>query len=168
MPTTFDTLTPPPWWKQFWPWFLISIPGSTIIAAIITINIAISTDDGLVSQDYYKDGLAIHKQADAVQLARTLGIQTDLRFASETQLVTAQVNSTSNNAIGRLNLILKHPTRADSDLFLSLQPVGPDLYQAELPALISAHWNVQLSAVDAGWELRGRIDLNESEHLLLR
>ena len=39
------------WYKQFWPWFLISLPSPSI-ASIVTINIAIRTDDGLVSDDY--------------------------------------------------------------------------------------------------------------------
>ena len=45
-PPREDTL---PWYKQFWPWFLISLPLSVVIASIVTINIAITTNDGLVS-----------------------------------------------------------------------------------------------------------------------
>tara|TARA_R110001592_G_scaffold59200_1_gene179570 strand:+ start:14934 stop:15134 length:201 start_codon:yes stop_codon:yes gene_type:complete len=30
-----------PWFKQFWPWFLISLPGAVVIASIFTIGLAI-------------------------------------------------------------------------------------------------------------------------------
>tara|TARA_R110002072_G_scaffold24747_4_gene83712 strand:- start:11289 stop:11489 length:201 start_codon:yes stop_codon:yes gene_type:complete len=30
-----------PWYKQFWPWFLISLPSSVVIASIITISLAV-------------------------------------------------------------------------------------------------------------------------------
>lgn len=30
-----------PWFKQFWPWFLISLPASVVIASMFTISLAI-------------------------------------------------------------------------------------------------------------------------------
>jgi len=30
-----------PWFKQFWPWFLISLPGSVVVASIFTISLAV-------------------------------------------------------------------------------------------------------------------------------
>jgi hypothetical protein len=30
-----------PWFKQFWPWFLIALPGSVVIASMFTISLAI-------------------------------------------------------------------------------------------------------------------------------
>ena len=29
-----------PWYRQFWPWFVISIPAATVIACLVTIVIA--------------------------------------------------------------------------------------------------------------------------------
>jgi hypothetical protein len=45
-----------PWWKQLWPWLLISGPAVAMIACIITIYLAINLyadkplRDGLVKQ----------------------------------------------------------------------------------------------------------------------
>lgn len=45
-----------PWWKQLWPWLLISGPAVAMIACIITIYLAVnlyadkSLRDGLVKQ----------------------------------------------------------------------------------------------------------------------
>lgn len=30
-----------PWYKQFWPWFLIALPGSVVIASLFTISLAV-------------------------------------------------------------------------------------------------------------------------------
>ena len=52
-----DTL---PWYRQFWPWFLICLPGSVVVAALTTMYIAHKGADDLVVDEYYKEGLAIN------------------------------------------------------------------------------------------------------------
>ena len=52
-----------PWFKQFWPWFLIILPGTVVIASLATVIIAFKGADDVVSKDYYKEGLAINHVA---------------------------------------------------------------------------------------------------------
>ena len=40
-----------PWYRQFWPWFIIALPASAVIASFITLWIAISNPDGMVLTD---------------------------------------------------------------------------------------------------------------------
>ncbi len=40
-----------PWYKQFWPWFIIALPASVVVASFITLWIAISNPDQLVVDD---------------------------------------------------------------------------------------------------------------------
>jgi len=40
-----------PWYKQFWPWFIISLPASAVIASFTTLWIAISNPDSMVVTD---------------------------------------------------------------------------------------------------------------------
>ncbi len=28
-----------PWYKQFWPWFLIALPASVVVASLITVTL---------------------------------------------------------------------------------------------------------------------------------
>ncbi|HFD86432.1 MAG TPA: nitrogen fixation protein FixH, partial [Gammaproteobacteria bacterium] len=51
-----QTLDTKPWYQYPWTWFLIAVPLLTIIACIVTIVLAVKSSDGLVSDDYYKDG----------------------------------------------------------------------------------------------------------------
>ncbi len=160
---------PPPWYKQFWPWFLIALPGSVVVASMFTIKIAVDSDDGLVSKDYYKEGKAIHMDASARQKARDLGIVANIEFAQAERIIRVNIDTDSLEAIGALQLALRHPTRADKDSLLDLQPVGPKTYQAAMPDLSStAGWNVELIATDANWELRGRANLDSDQLLTLQ
>jgi len=38
----------PPWYRQFWPWFIIALPASAVVASFITLWLAISNPDHLV------------------------------------------------------------------------------------------------------------------------
>ena len=40
-----------PWYRQFWPWFIIALPASVVIASFITLWLAISNPDQLVIKD---------------------------------------------------------------------------------------------------------------------
>ena len=55
-----DALDTLPWYRQFWPWVLISIPATTVVACMVMISLAVMSDDGLVSDNYYREGLAIN------------------------------------------------------------------------------------------------------------
>ena len=48
-----------PWYRQGWPWFLIALPATAVVAGIATLVIAAKTFDGMVVDDYYKEGQAI-------------------------------------------------------------------------------------------------------------
>ena len=44
-----------PWYKQFWPWFIIALPASVVIASFFTLWLAISNPDYLVvDEDEYQ------------------------------------------------------------------------------------------------------------------
>ncbi len=77
-----------PWYRQFWPWFLIALPASVVVAALSTAYIANRDADDLVVQDYYKDGLAINRQLEKEERATQLGISATLRFSDNSVSVT--------------------------------------------------------------------------------
>jgi hypothetical protein len=37
-----------PWYKQFWPWFIIALPASVVVASFFTLWLAVSNPDHLV------------------------------------------------------------------------------------------------------------------------
>lgn len=41
-----------PWYRQFWPWFIISLPAISVIASLTTLWIAISHPDSTVPNNH--------------------------------------------------------------------------------------------------------------------
>jgi hypothetical protein len=39
-----------PWYRQFWPWFLIALPAASVIGSFVTLAIAIRHADTVVSE----------------------------------------------------------------------------------------------------------------------
>lgn len=161
--------TPTPWYRQFWPWFIISLPASVVVASIITINLAIESNDGLVTEDYYKKGLAIHRDADALLKARQLGIEAEFMSGESGNKLFMTLTSNSNQAFGELRIDLRHPTRSRLDLSRMAEPIGPNRYQVALPDdLTEGEWIIHLNAPEAGWRLRGRIQPGRDGKVVLR
>jgi len=50
------------WYRERWPWFLAAGPFIVVIACFGTAWVAVKSDDGLVAQDYYKQGLLINQR----------------------------------------------------------------------------------------------------------
>lgn len=48
-----------PWYKEFWPWFIVALIMSVVIASIATISLAIKYDDAPAQGSYQKQGLGI-------------------------------------------------------------------------------------------------------------
>jgi hypothetical protein len=146
-----------PWYKQFWPWFLISLPLSVVIASIVTINIAIETDDGLVSDDYYKEGLAIHKDADSAAKARALGIAGTVAFDADTGAISLALDKPLQGGPAALSLEVVHPTLPDQDQTIQLSPLDGARFAGRLEPLGPANWKLSLRPADRSWRIEGRL-----------
>ena len=144
-----------PWYRQFWPWFLIALPGSVVIAALSTVYIANRHADDLVVDDYYKDGLAINVQLEKQQRASELGVSAGIRVLGHRVQVRLQG---AGDEVGTLTLLLSHPLEADSDFSLALSPVATGLYVAEMPARAQPNWHWTLYPEAGDWRLDGSLN----------
>ena len=65
-----------PWYRQFWPWFIIALPMTAVIASFITLWLAISHPDHLVvEEDEYQQ------------------LHSDLKAQNSTQSTTEDINA---------------------------------------------------------------------------
>ncbi|MBD3610158.1 MAG: FixH family protein [Gammaproteobacteria bacterium] len=147
---------PKPWFKQFWPWFLISLPASAVFAGIATIIIANVTYDGLVVDDYYKQGLAINADKKKHLMASHLGLSAEVQLNMNQGQISVQLDSNVSIPQQQLTLDLVHPTRSGKDISLVLQHVGNGLYTAQYQPVRAIRWNISLSSEQGGWILQGR------------
>lgn len=58
-----------PWYRHLWPWLVMAPPLASVIAGVAMIWIAIATNDGLVTPDYYREGIQINERLSAEQAA---------------------------------------------------------------------------------------------------
>lgn len=151
--------TPPPWYKQFWPWFVIALPAASVIAGIATVIIASHDADSLVVDDYYKSGLAINKVIARDKQAEKLGLSAHIVFNRERQQVQLVLSSQQAVTYDKLTLQLLHPTKSHQDVTISLEQTQPATYQGNSGDLSSGSWHVLLEPEDKTWRLTGRLSL---------
>ncbi len=144
-----------PWYREPWPWFLMSLPATAVIAGGITLWLAVSSSDGLVVGDYYKEGLAINQTLARDQQAHLLGLTARLDVANGQIQLTLHGKLQTLPAM--LVLHLTHPTRAGQDHTLRMMPLGEGRYQAAMPALSDGKWHAQLEDPQGKWRLTGVI-----------
>jgi hypothetical protein len=79
MTSTTPAVTP--WCRQAWPWFLISLPATAVVAGLITFYLAARGWDGPVANDYYKQGLAINEELTRSSRAAELGVTASVKLS---------------------------------------------------------------------------------------
>ena len=146
-----------PWYRQFWPWFLISLPAAVVIASMITIGIALDSDDGLVRDDYYKEGLAIHMDAARFEMAKQLGVQAAVEIDRSSGEIAVELNDAAIGNIPALTLTFFHPTRADNDHRVTLERIANGRYVGPAVELAPANWRVSLDPPEENWRITGRM-----------
>ena len=145
-----------PWYREPWPWLLMSGPAVVIIAGFATLYLAVTTEDGLVVDDYYKQGLAINAVLAREERARALGIGALLEFSVERDRVQVQLAGVTMRPV-RLRLRLVHPTRVGQDQSVILVPVSGQSYAALTRPLEQGAWRVVIDDDAAGWRLAGTL-----------
>lgn len=144
---------PKPWYREFWPWFLISLPATAVVAGLATVWIAATNADGLVVGDYYKAGLAINQTLARDDAARELALSATLQRADDD--LTLALAGRLRAYPAQLTLTLAHPTRQGKDRTLILSHAGGGRYRSALPALPDSKWHAQLTDETAAWRLSG-------------
>lgn len=155
-----------PWYKEPWPWILMAGPVLVIVAGIITTWLAIRSNDGLVADDYYKQGLAINQQLQRDERAGQLGLRGDL-MRSGLALRVMLAGSAQMAQPETLTLRIAHPTRAGMDQNIELAAEGQGMFSGKLGADISGRWHVVLQDASGQWRLQGEWQADAMEPLRL-
>lgn len=146
-----------PWYKQGWPWFLMAFPATAVVAGLITFWIAYDTFDGMVVDDYYKEGRAIGQTVARSAKAAELGLtaQVTLR-AGEFSMVLA--SSQGAQLPSNVFVTIAHPTREGYDQTLVL--VGRNgVFSASVQPLTAGRWLLQIEDESRAWRLNGTANL---------
>lgn len=142
-----------PWYREPWPWALMAGPAIVVVAGVITGIIAFSGADGLVADDYYKQGLGINRQIARDQAAVDLGIEGEIRMLPGRVRLTLR---STRELPDRLTLRFVHPGRAAQDIVLHPARTAEGHWEAPLEGLAPGRWRAIVET--AQWRIAAQMD----------
>ncbi len=173
------------WYKQFWPWALIFLPGSVVVASAVTIFLAVQGADSLVVDDYYKEAMLINRNFSRVEYARKIELTGNLLIKNNVFQLNISVLKDKIKLAPALILKFIHPADAVKDFSINLVQVDDTFLKPpakrnnakvsgnyisqkseKIKLLSQAAWYVSLQPLDKNWQLKGRIK-NSNENISL-
>lgn len=140
-----------PWYREPWPWLIMAGPAAVVVAGAVTIWIAVATADGLVADDYYKQGLAINKVLAREERARRMGVAA--RIAVDHSGTLSVVLGGRMEPPAGLVVRFAHVARAGHDTQVELGRAGDRRYEARLPQMPAGRWRVSVEDLDRQWRV---------------
>ncbi|WP_026972386.1 FixH family protein [Aliagarivorans marinus] len=140
-----------PWYKQFWPWFLIALPGAAVIASFATLYLAISSPNDMVVESYYKKGKGINSDLSLMENARQLGINAKVR--AERDHLVLNITLPEAQRAQPLSIQLAHRTQAGKDYQAMVTADANGEYRFAHDLSDQGRWYLQIMPVDKSWRL---------------
>ncbi|MDX5444794.1 MAG: FixH family protein [Zoogloeaceae bacterium] len=148
---------PTPWYRQRWPWLLMVMPGVSMVLGFVLLYLAITTNDGLVVDDYYRQGRAIDQTIARSVVAAEQGLAADVGLRAED--IRIALNAKEGVELpAELIVTIIHPTRAGFDQVLRL-PRADGEYAGRIAPMTLGRWHVQIEDPERAWRLHGDVRL---------
>jgi hypothetical protein len=158
--TVVDQSAEKPWYRQFWPWFLMVPPAASVIAGLLTFYLA-GSPPSMVVDDYGKIAMATEQRVEREQRAEALGLDAKIEFiggAAETgQPVAITLSQRVDNNLfpDRVRLKLVHPTLEAMDREVILEGTSGQYYgRIQRP---ESRVYISLTDLDGNWRLTGEL-----------
>ncbi len=143
-----------PWYKYFWPWFVLGIVFWTLMSASGMLYFAYKDPYSIVA-DSNKVGKIITSDSKSSQMAQDLGIKALVtREPSNFKIVLTPEGYA--NDYKNLTLMIVHPTDQNKDKVLKLKLVAGHLLSEKITDDIT-NWQIKLNNSFAGWMISGRL-----------
>jgi len=134
-----------PWYREPMVWLVISIPAAAVIVGLSMLGYSIASYDGLVADDYYKQGKTINRRLERQARAAELGLSANLDFQPENSRILAVLSGNEKLAYPEsIRLSFHHSTRASLDVQGELSRISDKSYVSELSTLEKGKWYVVL------------------------
>lgn len=141
-----------PWFREPWPWLLMLGPFIVVVAGIYTAWLAVASSDGLVTDDYYKKGLAAGETLARSRQAEAWGVTAGLSLTRERMQIRLAAQAPEFVPPAALKVMLSHPTRAGLDQQAVLLPQG-EVFAGPMELPASGHWLVLVEDDRKTWRL---------------
>ncbi|OIQ26352.1 FixH family protein [uncultured Vibrio sp.] len=154
-----------PWYKQFWPWFLLFITVGVSMLTLVRVAILTNHSVHLVTEDYYKKGKGINVDISRVNVAQELGLKATIR--SEANTVVIQLDKGELVHYPAITAMFAHRTLPDRDFTKLVTSDALGQYRITLENQIKGPWFLELSPHDEHWLIQGRIEFPTEQSIKL-
>jgi hypothetical protein len=145
-----------PWFRQFWPWFLILLPGIVIVWTLATVVLFSQNAVSLVSEDYYKEGKAINQDITKLQEAKALNLTAFVYNQDSTVIIALDKGKLEQYPALRVNIV--HRTLENKDIEIMASADAQGHYRISLDEALNGPWFVKVSSFDQRWILQGKVN----------
>ena len=146
-----DSGLPKPWYRETYVWLVIAFPLSAVLAGIVTIIIAVKSDDGLVVDDYYKHGKEINLTLKRDRKAELYKLNLDLQLNETNDETRAFLSAAEGfNFPAQLDISYLYASRSGFDQTFSATKSNV-AYSGKHRRLQKGKWHVLVEADD--WRL---------------
>lgn len=145
-----------PWYKQFWPWFLIALPATVVIWTIMTVIVFTQNSVDLVTEDYYKKGKGINVDISKVNIAKELGLSASLNEKGNSVIITLDKGKLDH--FPAISAMFVHRTLPDRDFTQLLTADARGNYTLTLDHHLEGPWFIELTPHDSEWLVQGRMN----------
>jgi hypothetical protein len=135
-------------------------PGVVVVAGIVTAWIAVTTSDGLVTDDYYKQGLAVNQKLARNDAAAAMQLEARVRLAAGR--IDLKLTSRAEAPMpARVRVTLAHPTRGGEDQKVVLAG-DKGVYAGQIAVLGPGRWLVVIEDEAGSWRMAGSVQLPDA------
>ena len=153
---------PPPWYREPLVWMVLAIPATAVLVGAVMLVLAHLTWDGLVADDYYRQGMQINRSLARDAEAARLGLAATLTFPAPGVVEARLAGSHGTAAAGgeRLMLRFAHATRSGADVRVRLIRSADGGWRGALPPLPPGKWYAELG--NERWRLAAPVRIPAS------
>ncbi|WP_105901529.1 FixH family protein [Vibrio gangliei] len=144
-----------PWYKQFWPWFLIFLPMCAVVGSFVTLGIFTKNSVDLVSEDYYKEGKGINVDLTKIHVAK--GFQLKASVISTTQGISFSFDKGKLPIYPALKATFTHRTLPDRDFERTITSDANGQYRLNLDTPLQGPWFIKLEPHNKEWLIQGKV-----------
>lgn len=153
-----------PWYKQFWPWFLIILPLTVVIWTVVTVIVFANNSVSLVTEDYYKKAKAL-----ILILLKSMSPKSwDWTLPFTLKVARSSLNSTKVNLL--TSLLFKPCCSSHTAWSRFSQLITADakgIYRLNLENELQGPWFIELTPHDGQWLVQGRVTFPSSPTALM-
>lgn len=145
-----------PWYKQFWPWFLIILPSTVVIGTLVVVFIFQQNSVSLVTEDYYRKGKGINVDLSKINEARRYQLHATVTSDGSDVIIALEKGALSHYPA--LQIMFAHRTLPDRDFTQLVTADYQGHYRVKLQETLEGPWFLELSPHDDEWLIQGRIN----------